>query len=223
MEWTNKEGFNWCEMVDVDTWVSRLLQPDTRPGKWSWENVQKVIGVQGPDNRRNSDQRRGCTLLNADIKGTAGTVPGIALTFAVILPGEFLDFHRHNYFAVYYWVKGDGYTVIDDDSMDREEHRIYWKTGDVVTVPAWQNHAHKSLSKEPIIQLAIHDVPELAFKRNFLSEDPAGHQHLRHMVKGVVPAFDALTTREQLEDSPHMVLVEGLGPDVQTGGKSEKK
>jgi hypothetical protein len=31
-----------------------------------------------------------------------------------------------------------------------------------------------------------------------LSEDPDGHQNLRHMVKGVVPSFNALDTREDL-------------------------
>lgn len=214
MEWTNEDGFDWCEMVDVDTWLGRALQPDVRPGKWSWENIQKVLGIQGADNRRNEDQRRGCTLVNTDIVGTSGVLPSVSITFAVILPGERLDFHRHNYFALYYWVKGEGYTVIDDDSIDREEHRLYWKTGDVVTAPAWCNHAHVSLSDEPVVQLAVHDVPEMAFKRTFLSEDPVGHEHLRHMVRGVVPAFDDLTTRDQLENSPHMVIKEGEGPQV---------
>ena len=117
-----------------------------------------------------------------------------------ILPGEKLDFHRHNYVAIYYWIEGEGYTVVADDGIDREEHRVYWKPGDVTTSPAWSNHAHVCTSEEPAFQLAIHDFPELCYKRVMMSEDPDGHEHLRHMVGGVVPSFNALDTVEDLEN-----------------------
>ncbi len=199
MEWTNENGFEWCELLDVDTYVSRLLQPDTRPAKWSGDDIRKAMGMFTAENRRHTDQRRGVTLVNNDIKGTAGATPSISLTFQPLLPGETLDFHRHNYVAIYYWIEGEGYTVIDDDGIDREEHRQYWKAGDVTVSPAWSNHAHVCTSEEPALQLAIHDFPELCFKRNMMSEDPDGHEHLRHMVKGVVPSFNALDTVEDLE------------------------
>ena len=57
------------------------------------------------------------------------------------------------------------------------------------------------------MQLAIHDFPELCFKRNMLSEDPDGHEHLRHMVKGVVPSFNALDTIEDLQKRSQKIAV----------------
>ena len=158
MEWTNKNGFEWCELIDVDTLVGRLLQPDTRPAKWSGDDIRKAMGEFTADNRRHSDQRRGVTLVNNDITGTAGATPSISLTFQPILPGETLDFHRHNYVAIYYYVEGEGYTIIDDDGIDREEHRQYWKAGDVTVSPAWSNHAHVCTSTEPALQIARTNV-----------------------------------------------------------------
>jgi gentisate 1,2-dioxygenase len=207
MEWTNKNGFEWCELIDVDTLVGRLLQPDTRPAKWSGDDIRKAMGEFTADNRRHSDQRRGVTLVNNDITGTAGATPSISLTFQPILPGETLDFHRHNYVAIYYYIEGEGYTIIDDDGIDREEHRQYWKAGDVTVSPAWSNHAHVCTSAEPALQIAIHDFPELCFKRNMMSEDPDGHENLRHMVKGVVPSFNALDTAEDLEKRTQKITV----------------
>jgi gentisate 1,2-dioxygenase len=207
MEWTNENGFDWCEIVDIDTFVGRLLQPDTRPAKWSGDDIRRAMGYFNEENRRHSDQRRGVTLVNNDIAGSAGASPGISLSFQPILPGETLDFHRHNYIAIYYWIEGEGYTVIDDDGIDREEHRQYWKAGDVTTSPAWSNHAHVCTSETPALQLAIHDFPELCYKRAMLSEDPDGHEHLRHMVKGVVPSFNALDTQADLDDREERIRI----------------
>lgn len=207
MEWTNENGFDWCEIVDIDTFVGRLLQPDTRPAKWSGDDIRRAMGYFNEDNRRHSDQRRGVTLVNNDIAGSAGASPGISLSFQPILPGETLDFHRHNYIAIYYWIEGEGYTVIDDDGIDREEHRQYWKAGDVTTSPAWSNHAHVCTSDTPALQLAIHDFPELCYKRAMLSEDPDGHENLRHMVKGVVPSFNALDTQADLDEREEKIRI----------------
>lgn len=207
MEWTNENGFDWCEIVDIDTFVGRLLQPDTRPAKWSGDDIRRAMGYFNEENRRHSDQRRGVTLINNDIAGSAGASPGISLSFQPILPGETLDFHRHNYIAIYYWIEGEGYTVIDDDGIDREEHRQYWKAGDVTTSPAWSNHAHVCTSDTPALQLAIHDFPELCYKRAMLSEDPDGHENLRHMVKGVVPSFNALDTQADLDEREEKIRI----------------
>ena len=207
MEWTNENGFDWCEIVDIDSFVGRLLQPDTRPAKWSGDDIRRAMGYFNEENRRHSDQRRGVTLVNNDIAGSAGASPGISLSFQPILPGETLDFHRHNYIAIYYWIEGEGYTVIDDDGIDREEHRQYWKAGDVTTSPAWSNHAHVCTSETPALQLAIHDFPELCYKRAMLSEDPDGHENLRHMVKGVVPSFNALDTQADLDEREEKIRI----------------
>lgn len=199
MEWSNKNGYPWCEILDIDSFVGRLLQPDLRPGKWSGDDIMTAIGVYNKDNRRHSDQRRGVTLTHNDLAGSAGVSPAISISFQPILPGEKLDFHRHNYVAIYYWIRGEGYTANDDEGIDREDTRVYWKAGDVTISPAWVNHAHVCTSEEPAIQMAIHDFPELCYRRAMLSEDPDGHENLRHMVKGVVPSFNAIDTEDDLK------------------------
>ena len=199
MKWTNENGFDWCEVVDIDSFVGKLLQPDLRPGKWSGDDIRRAMGLYTKENRRHDDQRRGVTLNHRDLVGSAGLSPGISVSFQPILPGEKLAFHRHNYVAIYYWIEGEGYTANDDDGIDREETRVYWKAGDVTTSPAWVNHAHVCTSDEPALQMAIHDFPELCYKRAMLSEDPDGHENLRHMVKGVVPSFNNLDTMEDLD------------------------
>lgn len=199
MKWTNEKGFDWCEVVDIDTFVGKLLQPDLRPGKWDGDDIRRAMGLFTKENRRHEDQRRGVTLNHRDLVGSAGVSPSISISFQPILPGEKLSFHRHNYVAIYYWIEGEGYTANDDEGIDREETRIHWKAGDVTLSPAWVNHAHVCTSDEPALQLAIHDFPELCYKRNMLNEDPDGHENLRHMVKGVVPSFNNLDTVEDLE------------------------
>ena len=199
MKWTNENGFDWCEVIDIDSFVGKLLQPDLRPGKWSGDDIRRAMGMYTKENRRHDDQRRGVTLNHKDLVGSAGLSPGISISFQPILPGEKLAFHRHNYVAIYYWIEGEGYTANDDDGIDRDETRVYWKAGDVTTSPAWVNHAHVCTSEKPALQMAIHDFPELCYKRAMLSEDPDGHENLRHMVKGVVPSFNNLDTAEDLE------------------------
>ena len=141
MEWTNKNGYDWCEIVDIDTLVGRLLQPDLRPGKWSGDDIRRAMGHFTRENRRHDDQRRGVTLMHNDLVGSAGLSPGISISFQPILPGEKLAFHRHNYVAIYYWIEGEGYTANDDEGIDREETRVYWKAGDVTISPAWSRRA----------------------------------------------------------------------------------
>ncbi len=199
MKWTNENGFDWCEVIDIDSFVGKLLQPDLRPGKWSGDDIRRAMGIYTKENRRHDDQRRGVTLNHKDLVGSAGLSPGISISFQPILPGEKLAFHRHNYVAIYYWIEGEGYTANDDEGIDRHETRVYWKAGDVTTSPAWVNHAHVCTSEKPAMQMAIHDFPELCYKRAMLSEDPDGHENLRHMVKGVVPSFNNLDTVEDLE------------------------
>ena len=97
--------------------------------------------------------------------------------------------------------------MIDDDNKDREEHRQYWKAGDVTTSPAWSNHAHVCTSDKPALQLAIHDFPLLCYMRAMLSEDPDGHENLRHMVRGVVPSFNALDTEKDLEERSQKISI----------------
>ena len=84
----NENGFDWCEIVDIDTFVGRLLQPDTRPAKWSGDDIRRAMGYFNEENRRHSDQRRGVTLVNNDIAGSAGASPGISLSFQPILAGR---------------------------------------------------------------------------------------------------------------------------------------
>ena len=60
------------------------------------------------------------------------------------------------------------------------------------------------------MQMAIHDFPELCYKRVMMSEDPVGHENLRHMVKGVVPSFNNLDTREDLEKRSQKIRVKTL-------------
>ena len=211
MEWTNQKGYPWCEIYDIDSFVGKLLQPDLRPGKWSGDDIMEAIGVFNADNRRHNDQRRGVTLNHGDLQGSAGMSPTISISFQPILPGEKLEFHRHNYVAIYYWIRGEGYTANDDEGIDREETRIYWKAGDVTMSPAWVNHAHVCTSDEPAVQMAIHDFPELCYKRVMLSEDPDGHENLRHMVKGVVPSFNAIDSEEDLKERSQKIYMTTKG------------
>src|ERR1044071_626509 len=106
--WTNKQGYEWCEILDIDSMVGRLLQPDLRPGKWAGEDIRKAMGYFTKENRRHDDQRRGVTLVHNDLVGSAGMSPAISISFQPILPGEKLAFHRHNYVAIYYWIEGEG-------------------------------------------------------------------------------------------------------------------
>ena len=55
MDWTNENGYDWCEVVDIDSFVGHLIQPDLRPAKWSGEDIRKAMGSFTKDNRRHLD------------------------------------------------------------------------------------------------------------------------------------------------------------------------
>ena len=55
--------------------------------------------------------------------------------------------------------------------------------------------------------MAIHDFPDLCYKRAMLSEDPDGHENLRHMVKGVVPSFNNIDTVEDLKSNRQKISI----------------
>ena len=54
MKWTNKNGYDWCEIADIDSMVGKLLQPDLRPGKWAGEDIRKAMGESRARQKRDA-------------------------------------------------------------------------------------------------------------------------------------------------------------------------
>lgn len=85
---------------------------------------------------------------------TGGPVlPTLGATMQSLSPGEETRAHRHTPCVAYYAYRGEGSLMIDDQWYD-------WSAGDVLVLPPWRWHAHRSRStSEEALLFAITDEP----------------------------------------------------------------
>lgn len=82
-------------------------------------------------------------------------LPTIACWLQLLRPGERTRAHRHTSSAVYHVVSGRGYSVINGERFDWEEH-------DILALPNWAWHEHVNRSTvDPVILFSFTDAPVL--------------------------------------------------------------
>lgn len=122
--------------------------------------------------------RRFIALVSDDTGEAGGVFPSIFLGIQTFAPGERIVPHRHNSYALYHIIEGEGYSVLDGQRFD-------WKKGDTFACPPMASHEHINTGTVPAIQYVIQDMPARAMDRNLVWEDPIGR--LFHMVEGKAP------------------------------------
>lgn len=187
MKWTNAQGYPWSKIIPTEQFFDRLIQPDTRPGKWEWKDVVTALQKLDEDPRMNSE-RRYVAIVNDDTG--IGESRGIGITPAVfcgcqlIHPGEVVTNHRHNSVAIYFIVEGTGELEVEGQVWN-------YKPFDILTCPAWHYHEWRAKGDKDTYMYVIHDLALLAYMRAVFWEEPKGQEHIRHLVKGETHTWTA--------------------------------
>jgi gentisate 1,2-dioxygenase len=180
MKWSNANGYSWSKIIPTETFFDKVVQRDTRPGKWNWADVKEALVKLDEDPRMNSE-RRYVAIVNedaglGDTKGI-GITPGLFCGCQLVHPGEVVTNHRHTSVALYFIVQGTG-------ELEVEGQTTTYKQYDILTCPAWHYHEWRAGGTEDTLMYVIHDLAMHAFFRTLFWEEPAGIEHIRHMVKG---------------------------------------
>jgi gentisate 1,2-dioxygenase len=80
--------------------------------------------------------------------------PTLSCFLQMIRPGVRTRAHRQTSSAVYYVVRGRGFTFIEDVRYD-------WQQGDFFVIAPWDAHAHGNEGTTPAVLFSVHDIPLL--------------------------------------------------------------
>lgn len=82
-------------------------------------------------------------------------LPTLGTMLQMLRPGVHTKAHRHTGSAVYYVIRGQGSTIVDDKRFD-------WGTGDFLALPPWAKHEHINPSASDEAWLfQVNDIPAL--------------------------------------------------------------
>lgn len=170
----------WAQMMTDDEYYPFLVKKNIRPAIWRWADARPQLEELAKDKLRRAD-RRFLSLVNADTGEAGGVLPSLFLGLQIINPGEHIVPHRHNSYALYHIIQGEGYSIVG-------EHQFDWVRGDTFACSPWALHEHVNTGTEPAIQYVIQDMPARAMERNLMWEEPIGKMF--HMVEGNLPHSD---------------------------------
>jgi len=170
----------WARFMTDDEYYPYLVKKNLRPAIWRWEDLKPRLDEVLKDPLRRAD-RRFISLVNSDTGEAGGVFPSIFLGIQTFSPGEHIVPHRHNSYALYHVLQGEGYSVLDGQRFD-------WKTGDTFACPPMASHEHINTGDVAAIQYVIQDMPARAMDRNLIWEEPMGR--VFHVVEGKMPHQD---------------------------------
>lgn len=188
---TSKQDFTHSEVMDIDTYFKRLVQPETPAAIWRWDDIVHVMDEMEKNPKRYPTYRRAVCLVNNSFEGAPGASPALFAGLQRFRPGEHLPPHKHNSVALYFWVKGKGRAIVNGVEM-------HFKQGDVMTCPAWNEHEFFNDGDEDLIMFSIHDLPILAQMRALFWEEPMGHENIQHIVKSQAASWNASESEEDV-------------------------
>ena len=93
------------------------------------------------------------------------TLSTLSCWIQMLRPGEKTRRHRHTSSAMYFVVRGEGATIVDEKTLEWEKHDSF-----VIPNWAWHEHINRSQSEEALL-FSVNDIPVLqAF--GFYREEP---------------------------------------------------
>lgn len=181
-----------AKVLTADEYFKVVRKKDTRAAFWKFEDVKGKLEELGKDPLRESE-RRFVTTVNSDTEDLTGAVPFVFIGWQLIHPGEHVRAHRHNSFAIYHILQGEGYT-------DVEGKRYHWEKGDTLACPAWHYHGHYAEGEEDTLMYVVQDMPMLAASRTLFWEEPEGKENIRQMVLGTSESWSVTRKKDAAED-----------------------
>lgn len=170
----------WARFMTDDEYYPFLVKPNIRPAIWRWRDLAPRLETLAQDQLKRAD-RRFLSLVNTDTGEAGGVLPSLFLGIQVINPGEHIVPHRHNSYALYHIIQGQGFSIVGGCKFE-------WSRGDTFACSAWTAHEHFNSGQEQAIQYVIQDMPARAMERNLMWEEPMGRMF--HMVEGNMPHSD---------------------------------
>ena len=131
---TPTDRTDWAKMMTDDEYYPFLVKKNIRPAIWRWADALPKLEELSKDKLRRAD-RRFLSLVNADTGEAGGVLPSLFLGLQIINPGEHIVPHRHNSYALYHIIEGEGYSIVGD-------HRFDWSRGDTFACSPWASHEH---------------------------------------------------------------------------------
>lgn len=195
--------FSHSEVMDIDTYFKRLVQPDTPAALFRWEDTVSVLDQMEADPKRYPTYRRAACLVNNSWEGAPGISPALFAGFQRFHPGEHLPSHKHNSVAIYYWVQGTGHAIVNGVTLP-------FKKGDVLTCPAWAEHEFFNDGDDDMIMFAIHDLPILAQMRALFWEEPLGNENIQHVVKAEAASWSAKESEKDVAKLKSILIKNSL-------------
>lgn len=119
--------------------------------KYSWTDARAAL-AEMPDTNASPFDDLMIEYVNPLNGGPI--MPSLACHLQRIRPGVKTRAHRHTSSTVYVGAEGSGTVVIGDARYD-------WEEGDVVSLPAWQWHAHENASSEDAVLFSVTDAPTI--------------------------------------------------------------
>jgi gentisate 1,2-dioxygenase len=171
---TIRETNEVARVLTADEYFKVIRKKDTRPAFWKFEDIKSKLEELG-ESPLIEAERRFVTTVNSDTEELAGCTPFTFIGWQLIHPGEHVPPHRHNSFAIYLILQGEGYTVVEGE-------KYYWKKGDLLSCPSWHYHEHFAEGEEDTIMYVVQDMPMLAAQRSWFWEEPLGQDNIRQMV-----------------------------------------
>lgn len=108
-----------------DEYYPFLVKKNLRPAIWRWDDLKPRLDDVLRDPLRRAD-RRFIALVSDDTGEAGGVFPSIFLGIQTFAPGEHIVPHRHNSYALYHIIEGEGYSVLDGQRFDRARTLLLW-------------------------------------------------------------------------------------------------
>lgn len=121
------------------------------PYRYPWSEVEKQLHRMA---KLDGSPYDGVVLRYANPVTGGPTMPTMDCWVQLLRAGEETQAHRHTSSAVYFVIRGEGVTVVDDTELD-------WKQHDSFVIPNWSEHRFVNRSSEDAILFSVNDMPAL--------------------------------------------------------------
>jgi gentisate 1,2-dioxygenase len=142
------------------------LPPDYAPAIWRYDRILDAFASAEPGEMgdRNAEKFDIAILDHADLEGGLKTSPEMVVGMSRIEPGGYREPHRHNAPAINFIIQGSGYSVIDGE-------RIEWEQHDTLLVPTWDYHEHYNDGDEDVLMFTVLTMPQQMNERSTLWQE----------------------------------------------------
>lgn len=130
------------------------------PVHWSWVLIAQALAC-APQAERGS-----LTLSSTGSAPGCELIPGIAINVQVVPSGSSTRSHAHSWWHLFFVRSGCALAIMGSSDTRRLE------VGDLLLVPAWNNHRFENDGGEDLVLLSMSNLPHQAALANHMASEP---------------------------------------------------